>query len=272
MVRKRRHRLVMLVFRLVCCLIAPALVSPVSPVQAQVTVGLFRSVFLIKYHDEFGTSFILRVDEKPYLITAAHLVEGFRSGEKVSLWTGWDKWEEFAVTRIPIPAKVDIAVFASDRPISDQGTSIEPGSIAGQDVNLEVYFLGFPYAGERTVNGRTYRLSSTFESGGVSYPAPLVKHGIISGVDDHDPDSLICFIDAMNNPGFSGGPVVFWDKRTNRPKVIAIVSGRLPDELMVPRGASPPPAWANSGIVIAHEISSALAAIRKSRGRGPEAK
>jgi S1-C subfamily serine protease len=261
--RKRRATLLRCASRLLCCLVGwMVLPSTASSQQVQLTVGALKSVYLIRYGQSYGTGFILAADEKVYLITAAHVVEGMKSGEKIGVRTGWDKWNDFVVIRIPVPNKVDIAIFATDRPISDLGMAIEAGSMQGLASNPDVYFLGFPYAGGRTLNGRTYSLTSTYRENGVTYPVALVKHGIISGVDIRDPDSRILFIDAMNNPGFSGSPVVYWDQQSKRPKVLGVVSARIPDELMVPVGVQPPPAWDNSGITIASSIDGALEAIR----------
>ena len=259
---KRESRTPLCMLRMMClaaaCVVLPRIVS-----GQILTVGLARSVYLIKYGQSFGTGFILHTGEKEYLVTAAHVVGGMKSGEKIGVRTGWDRWEEFAVTRVPIPSKVDIAVLVTDRPISLQGEWIEVGSTAGLDFNLAVHFLGFPYGGELNLNGRTYRLSSSYLKDGLSFPIALVKHGVIAGWDNRDPDSRIIFIDAINNPGFSGSPVVFWDSLTKLPKVFGVVTARLPEQLMVPDGAPPPPLWDNSGIVIAHDISGALKAIQQ---------
>lgn len=114
------------------------------------------------------------------------------------------------------------------------------------------------------MNGRTYRLSSSYEekNTGLSYPVALLKRGIISGADNSDPESRIMFLDAINNPGFSGGPVLYWDAATKVSKVIGVVSGRIPEKLIVPKGLNPPPLFAHSGIVIVHEITAAIKAIR----------
>ena len=264
--RRCRAPLLPYASRLLCCLVGwMVLSSTASSQQVQLTVGALKSVYLVRYGQSYGTGFILAADEKVYLVTAAHVVGGMKSAEKISVRTGWDKWNDFTVIRIPVPNKVDIAILTTDRPISDPGMAIEAGSMQGLGSNPDVYFLGFPYAGVRTLNGRTYSLSSSYREGGVTYPMALVKHGIISGVDARDLSSRILFIDALNNPGFSGSPVLFWDQQSKLPKVLGVVSARIPDELMVPVGVQPPPTWDNSGITIASDISGALEAIRQYR-------
>lgn len=84
----------------------------------------------------------------------------------------------------------------------------------------EAYFLGFPYG-----------LYSSVGKGAV----PLVKHAYVSAVVNCDavvpggsPDEGLLLLDGLNNPGFSGGPVVAPDVYSPGPrilKVIGVVSG-----------------------------------------------
>jgi S1-C subfamily serine protease len=219
-------------------------------------------VHLLRFGNEAGTCFTLTIDAKQYVITAKHVVDEIKSGDKVSIYRG-GAWEEIAVSPISIGSKLDIAILVPERPVSDPSFDIGAGSLGGLNMASEVYFLGFPYGGNLSVGDRTYRLFSTLSLSGSTYPAALVKRGIISGFDDSDMESPVFYIDGMNNPGFSGGPVVFYDKTSNQPKVIGVVSARIPEELMTSKGVEAPPVWVNSGIIIAHQISSALDAIRE---------
>jgi hypothetical protein len=231
-----------------------------SNVFAQVTVGLIKSVYLIRFGGYAGTCFTLTVDDKEYVITAKHIVEGIRPGDKIGLYNGGG-WDDFTITPIAISNhEVDIAILAPQRRVSETGVKIEAGSLANRTMVQEVYFLGFPYGGRLLVGTREYRLYS--KSSLNHYPVALVKRGIVAGVDSSTPGDSIIFIDAMNNPGFSGAPVVVYDNKSNSPKIIGVVTARIPEELMAPEGTHPPPLGANSGIVIAHDISPAVDAIR----------
>jgi hypothetical protein len=159
--------------------------------------------------------------------------------------------------------QIDIAILISHIPVIDSDFALEVGSTG--NITQDVYFLGFPYGGKRILGTRTFRLYSTFQ--GSSYPAALIKRGLISGIDNSDPASTIIYIDAMNNPGFSGGPVIVYDSAARTSKVIGVVSGRVPEELMTPEGVKPPPVGVNSGIVIVHDIKAAVASIRMHNGR-----
>jgi hypothetical protein len=230
--------------------------------RGQITIGLIRSVHLIRYGQGSGTCFTLTVRGKQYLITAGHVVEGIKAGGKVGIYQGGAKWQDFIVNPIPVRnPKIDIAVLSSQEPVTDESFWLEAGSVNGLNLVQEVYFLGFPYGGTRSVGGRTLQLFSILSLSGISYPAALVKRGIIAGFDSSDPGSPVFYVDAMNNPGFSGSPVVFYDKASNAPKVIGVVSARVPEDVMTPIGVPPPPVGVNSGIVVVHDISGAIDAI-----------
>lgn len=95
-----------------------------------------------------------------------------------------------------------------------------------------------------------------------AYPAPLIKRSILSGIDNSDPDSVILYLDAMNNPGFSGGSVLRYNRADRIPRVLAVVSGRVPEGLMAPKDVILPPVGANAGITISHSIQGAVRAIK----------
>lgn len=63
----------------------------------------------------------------------------------------------------------------------------------GQDI----YFLGFPYGLQSDVG----ELNSNL-------PMPLVKKGIVSSFLFENPRKVL-LLDGHNNPGFSGGPVIY---------------------------------------------------------------
>ena len=106
--------------------------------------------------------------------------------------------------------EVDISVLAADIQISPT-YPLNPtlgGIILGQDV----YFLGFPYS-----------LKSDVGSINRNFPLPLVKKAIVSLVAERGHYILL---DGHNNPGFSGGPVVFHpNNRGNDFCVAGVVAG-----------------------------------------------
>lgn len=89
-----------------------------------------------------------------------------------------------------------------------------PATSANLVWGQDVYFLGFPYG--------------LHSSGDVNdgYPLPLVKRALMSGNIGEQPNPEVFLLDGHNNPGFSGGPVVF--RPANNPnhefRVMAVVS------------------------------------------------
>ncbi len=114
------------------------------------------------------------------------------------------------------------------------------GLIYGQ----EVYFLGFPYG----IVGKHIFAPS-------GYPLPLVKRATVSLFD-----GTMYLLDGHNNPGFSGGPVVWKAPGTERFKVAAVISGyRYVDEPVYDvAGTAPFKYRYNTGIIVSHGVEAAL--------------
>jgi hypothetical protein len=73
----------------------------------------------------------------------------------------------------------------------------------------------------------------------------------------------LVFLDGHNNPGFSGGPVVFHDAINDRFRIISVISGYLKKSLM-PLKDNPPTEYNlsfNSGIIITTGIEHAFSLI-----------
>jgi hypothetical protein len=91
------------------------------------------------------------------------------------------------------------------------------------------------------------------------YPMPLVKRATVSALDQH-----AFLLDGHNNPGFSGGPVVF--SQPNTPvelRVAAVISGFEAVEQPVFKGEEETAFTYryNTGIIVAHDIRWAIAMI-----------
>jgi len=105
---------------------------------------------------------------------------------------------------------VDVSViappFSLSPPLELQASN--EGITYGQDV----FFLGFPYGLSGDIGGLNR-----------NYPLPLVKKAILSAFSSIN-DSEVLLLDGHNNPGFSGGPVVFKKPGTKDFKVASIIS------------------------------------------------
>ena len=193
-------------------------VNVVCPLdRGPVTTNVLLRVFPLRIGSGGGTAFTIEIDQKQYIVTAKHILEGDMPPEiDVQL----DEW-------ITIPVKVvgmgsdeqDVLVLATNRKISevfplDEGTD---GLMLGQSVRFLGYF---------------HRVQTSPLPGYQKRGAPLVMSGIVSGfhfdVDVGGSPSL--WIDGHNNRGFSGGPVVFQpaqapSREECRWKIAGVISG-----------------------------------------------
>jgi S1-C subfamily serine protease len=220
---------------------------------AQVQSNALVRVFYIRVGNQMGTAFTMEQDDRQYLVTAKHLVSGLPQKESSIQVFQMGDWHKLPVNILYCKSKdVDIAVLEIQKDISPR-FELEPDRksvLVGQDV----YFLGFPYG-----------LHSLYANG--EY-APFVKHGVMSAIDGLDTDSVILYVDGFNNPGFSGGPIVYWDRsQNNKMKLLGVVSGYKQEQAKTKVGKEEVETriLANSGIVIGYSIEHAVAAIKDSR-------
>ena len=227
---------------------------------------LSNKVFLAVFtsNGEYGTCFTVEVDGKQYLITAKHLAEKVqwaRSGYTNIPLMYKGEWTNFPISLIGhCDGDVDISVMVSALPI---GVSIVPSNLSlpllpGQDV----YFFGYPYPGE---------INSAIEMRNFDFPVPFIKKGIISFIAKGGR----LYIDGHNNPGFSGGPVMFRDMFTQpQPPlnlihsigIAGVISGckgetkpvKLCDKTVMPHGGH---IEENAGIAVAYSIKFAVEVI-----------
>lgn len=194
-----------------------------------ITVNVLFRVFLMRYQDIFGTCFTIDVDGKQYLVTAQHVVKGISTAARIRIYQ--DEWKPFDVTLVGkcsddnnltefgnLDKSIDIAVLALESPLFRPILPLEPttnGVTYGQDA----YFLGFP----------SY-LKYNFSINPYGFPLPFIRKAVISYTEPNDNGSGLerFYLDGHNNPGFSGGPVIF--QNLNNPhkieyRVAAVVSG-----------------------------------------------
>ena len=139
-----------------------------------------------------GTAFAIDLDAKQYLATAKHVATSPPASMAVEVFSN-GVWVSLPTRLIGHgPDNVDVSVLATDRKMTPSDLPLEASSM-GMIYGQDVFFLGFPYG----IVGKV-----AFTANG--YPLPFVKRATLSLIKDD-----VYFLDGHNNPGFSGGPVVF---------------------------------------------------------------
>ena len=212
-----------------------------------ITTNVIRRVFKFMNNGLTGIIFTLEIDKKQYIITAKHLVKDITNSSIAEIYFE-KQWKEINLSLVGhSPADIDISVLATDIQLTPPKLPCEPSTkeiIFGQDV----YFLGFPF--------------DIIPDGGPmnrGYPFPFVKKAILSAIlvkNDHE----VLYLDGHNNPGFSGGPVVYKSPNNYRFRICGVVSGYRFQEQPGFESGSPINIYfrENTGIIISHGINSAI--------------
>ena len=214
-------------------LIGSALVGTGGVSQGEpLTANVFHRVFHIMYGEETGSAFTLEHEGKQYLITAGHVVEGFKEGEKLGIECG-KTWREIRAGIVGIETggengtdlhTLDLAVLAPDRKLSV--TYPMEARIAGMSPGGRVTLMGFPL-----------RLGGGAEKINWMRPLPLPIGGTLVGFRKFGKAQYL-LVDASNNMGMSGGPVVWkaeehGGKGENEYAVAGVIRGYWQEEKTV---------------------------------------
>jgi hypothetical protein len=235
-------------------LIAAALCLLLIPsVQAQDAVPgeILQRTIMIKNGTKYGTAFKIDHHGQVYLVTARHMVEGLpKSKATIQVWHS-NQWEDFQIVEILFPPSesVDIAVLETDEQITRPYDITTDDTGGGVTMGQQVWFLGYPY-----------QIASQWKTGQI---APFIKRGTMSAIDGRDPDAVVIYVDGFNNPGFSGGPVVYWDFTKHAYGILAVVQGYKEDtaKVLVNGQHLDTQLLVNSGILIGYSIRHANQAL-----------
>ena len=224
----------------------------------------------IKFHTSRASGFFYGTsDHRYFLITAKHVFKtkfkSVKTNGKVSIidsltYKSGDRID-FAINMsngwTPISGNiyfsnnpsVDIAVISHNIGIDTTGYVLdEDGVIMGQDC----FFLGYPL-------GFTNAPSAEFNG----LKVPIIKKGIVSGSSTSD-SAMQWLLDGNNTFGLSGGPVLFFDYREQRWKVLGVISGFYPQtNISYDDQGKQVKTTENSGIFIAYPIRYAKEIISK---------
>lgn len=163
---------------------------------------VFKKIYKITFGQNSLTSFLIEYKERNYFVTARHAFLGNETHTSFSLSNDQGNIQVNADVFFHENPLVDIAVLKPHKMEKTDGISL----IMAEELKLgdNGFFFGFPLGLEMSV---TPNLNNGF-------PFPLVKRANLSAVDFKDNVAKL-WLDGINNPGFSGGPLFF--KNRNNP-------------------------------------------------------
>lgn len=209
--------------------------------------SIIKRTLFIKAH-EYGTAFTIHFQEQEFLITARHLLDESLNNFDLKIFFN-DCWHSFPATVIGHgKGEIDISVLKLEVPLTSPDFTVSP-TMANLIYGQDVYFLGFPY--------KMWSSVGDFLNG---QPLPFAKKGTLSTLGFGDPRVL--YVDAINNEGFSGGPLFFYPAGDlNQVNIAGVVSKfRIEHEPVldnqgIPTGESVP---YNTGFLVAYGINHAI--------------
>ncbi len=174
--------------------------------------GILNRVFPFAYGEHKGSCFIIDTGGRQYIVTARHLVPNISAHDTVRLLIN-EVWRDVEIIPIfPENKKTDIVALAGNKLVVPK-MDILLGN-GGMYVGQDVYFLGFPFG-----------LATQFNKPSLGRFA-FIKKAVLSAVDAREGSGNILYLDGHNNPGFSGGPVIFANYAQNeRLQIAGVISG-----------------------------------------------
>jgi trypsin-like peptidase len=218
------------------------------------TSEILTRVLLIRVGHIEGTGFTAERDGKQYLFTARHMLKSLdpkNAAIEVHVGSEWKRCRGQVI--LPDRSGIDLAVFTLDEPLTPSLEIELGGRIA---VGQEGYFFGYPYG----AHGWHSDLRGSYIA--------FVKRVSLSAIATL-PDGLsVFYLDGFNNPGFSGGPVAFYNFQTRKWAVMAVISGFQPESAKKRIGDTfvDTDVLVNSGVIVAYPIQAALDALDKHIG------
>jgi S1-C subfamily serine protease len=232
-----------------------AVLPTLTLAQDAVPVEILQRTLYIKVGDVVGTAFKVDYKGRVFLITARHVVSGLAATESTIQVQRTGAWQDFKIRKKLLPSSdaVDIAILQTDETVS-QPYKIQWQDRKGVTSGQQVWFLGYPYG-----------LGTHFSDADI----PFIKRGTMSAIDASNPDAILFYIDGFNNPGFSGGPIIYWDFSERVIKILGVVQGyRSESAKVVINGVENDTALlVNSGILVGYGIKHAFDAIEKAEAK-----
>lgn len=171
-------------------------------------------------HVKYGTGFTIGFDGLRFFVTAKHLFENIGTVQEVA-WLYPEGWQS-SDCECELHRSEDVAVIVTEYNIALKQRGVLNEIVvddkrfydgASFSLGQEAGFCGFPFTRHDPMRVDMSKLGIPEDR-----LVPFVRQGIISAIEP-------IVVDAVASKGFSGGPVVVYDKTLNGPKVIGVVSG-----------------------------------------------
>jgi len=213
-----------------------------------VTAEILKHTFKIRVQgsDAFGTGFLISKEGRQYLVSANHVLDGFSAGLEIEQ-NG--RWVRYSGSVVGASTRGDVAVLALKTALLPPAPKLGPPQLS---LSEPLFFLGFPFG------------MTTWPVLNDGYPIPFVKQGIVSALmDGGQIGSPGFYLDAINNLGFSGGPVV---RGYPSETILGVVHGYVSSntETRDVSGKQIGTTLENSGIMLCYHIELAAALIEAS--------
>ena len=208
---------------------------------------LFRTFFIRA--EQYGTAFAVDVGARQYLLTARHLLA--KTGDSVALKLFFKKvWLDLSAKVIARgKGEVDLVVLELPQRVSSKDFIAQPAGVGEMTVGQDVYFVGYPY-----------KMWVDYGDVAAGLPGPFLKKGALSSV--HMGPPRVIYVDAINNEGFSGGPLYFFrNGNPNELRIAGIVSKfKVEPEPVIGQDGEPTGMTVqyNTGFLVAYDIREAL--------------
>lgn len=203
----------------------------------------------IKYNDTTGSCFILDYEGRQYFLTAQHIIKGLSNEGDIEIFYQ-NKWQKHHIKLVGHSQYSDISIFTVPEflNLSKNLTASYNEVLYSQ----ELFFLGFPYGYQNTFS----KIDSDF-------PLPFVKKAILSNFINYNKTHIL-FLDGINNPGFSGGPIVFYNYQSKQMELCGIISGFQPEikNTTINDSETQIQYSVNTGIIIGYGLNDALEIIK----------
>lgn len=217
-----------------------------------VTSNAIQRTIHLRFAGQIATAFFIDVGSRQYLVTAKHVVPDFRGEGAISIFHDND-WRDIGARLVGhAPGEADISVLALPYRIAGADLVLQPDA-TGLAVGQDVFFLGFPFG-----------LFGEMGAANNHYPLPFAKRATVSCFEHNLHGLHRIFLDGNNNPGFSGGPVVFCVPGTNNFRVAGVISGYRYEDQPVFHGAEllPLSTRHNTGIIFSYGIGYATSLVQ----------